>query len=862
MQYILALAILSIISAIAVYRYRTAVIREREVVQTTQLLLESSPMLMESLDEELNIIDCNQRTLDIFGLTAKDEYIQRHSDFTPRIQPCGTPTTEKIRMYMKETLQNGSARFEWMRQLPDGSPLPVEMTSLRITRGGKPIIVIYSHDLRPIKAAMEKERDQEISGRMRLMFDAAPLMIEFWDTNFRAIDCNQATLEYFGFKTKDEYLEYSLEKHNDRHDISLQIWQSHLREIFENGIGNFEFTEVKPSGEVCEQEVVAVRVIIGENFVVVTYSNDVTKLREMQRDLQRTEIAEESNRAKSRFLARMSHEIRTPITAVLGISEIELQDPYLPPNTGESFAKIHLAADTLLGIVNDILDLSKIESGMMTVLCEEYNVEEMISYVEYLHLVTNKDIEFRISVDENLPAVLIGDALRIQQIMSNLLSNAFKYTEAGTVDLAFDCEKIGDGYINLVISVRDTGFGMSKSQVENLFEDYTRFHEREHRFIEGTGLGMSIIYNLAEILDAKIEIESEVGKGTFMRVSIPQKTASINTIGPESARKLEEFEVGARTAEKRLKFAPEPMPYGSVLVVDDVETNIYVAQGLLSLYDLNIETCENGYEALEKIKQGKVYDLIFMDYMMPGINGVETMQAMRDTGYAGPIVVLTANAMIGQAEEFMSHGFDGFISKPIQFVHLNSALMMFIKDKQPPEVIKAAKMAQGPSPLLPDQQKLRVDFARDQENAAIEIHRAISSGDIPNAHRLAHTLKGLAGLIGENALAHTAEQAELLLAKGEVPVLTELEYELQKVISKLPIHSVHPVHPANKEMQAIQTILEKLGPLLESGDAECLSLLDEGLKNLPEAAVLVRQVENFEFEQALVTLKVLREVVY
>jgi len=596
------------------------------------------------------------------------------------------------------------------------------------------------------------------------------------------------------------------------------------------------------------------------------------KAEALKKEQRRIEIAEESSKAKSNFLAKMSHEIRTPITAVMGISEIELQNTDLPPRIQESFAKIHNSAGSLLGIINSILDLSKIEAGKMDLLQETYEVASMIIDVSQLHFayLNNKNIAFYLYVDENLPAYLVGDLIRIEQIASNVLSNAFKYTDSGSVSLSFECKKCEkDDYVTVAISVKDTGLGMSPEQLRFLHDEYTRFHEGENRNVAGTGLGMSIVYNLVQMMNAHIEIDSEVGMGTKVVVTIPQKVSEAGTLGKALAVRLQNFDVGIR--EKRLTFEPEPMPYGRVLVVDDVDANLYVAKGLLGFYKLNIETCNSGYEAIEKIKQGLVYDIIFIDHMMPGMNGTEAMCKMRELGYDQPIVVLTANAMIGQAEKFIEEGFDGFISKPIQAKYLNAILVKHIRDKQPPEVIQAAKLTiqaidskdlnqnirnyQENADLI---KKLKREFTKRHKNLFHEINTALNAGDIKTAHLLSHTLKGIAGLVKESTLAQMAMNIEHLLRDSKIPSneqLQALENEMTRVLKSIDASGIVMFSSDAKLSSDMMVVLfDKLTRLLESRNIECFDLLNE-LYNIPEAREVVEHIEAYDFQLALGALR-------
>ena len=247
--------------------------------------------------------------------------------------------------------------------------------------------------------------------------------------------------------------------------------------------------------------------------------------------------------------------------------------------------------------------------------------------------------------------------------------------------LSLQCEKVKEGYVILVIFIQDTGVGMTESQIKDLSTEYVRLHEHEKPLVNGTGLGFPIVCSLVQMMDAHIDLQSEAGKGTHVIVRIPQKVTSSKTLGKELVFRLQNFESGTWLAEKEFDFKPEPMPYGSVLVVDDVDINLFVAEGILEAFELNIELCHSGVDAIEKVKQGKIYDIIFMDHMMPDMDGVETTKIMRDMGYSHPIVALTANAIKGQDEIFINNGFSGFISKPIDINRLNSHLVRFIKDK-------------------------------------------------------------------------------------------------------------------------------------------------------------------------------------
>ena len=405
------------------------------------------------------------------------------------------------------------------------------------------------------------------------------------------------------------------------------------------------------------------------------------------------EEAEAANKAKSAFLSTMSHEIRTPMNAILGISEIQLQSETADPETREAFEKIYTSGDLLLSIINDILDLSKIEANKLEIVISRYEIASMVSDAAQLNMmrIGSKPIEFELNINEKMPSQLLGDELRIKQVLNNLLSNAFKYTSSGTVKMTIDTEEREDEMI-LVVIVSDSGQGMTEQQIEKLFDEYARFNLETNRSAEGTGLGMSITRKLVQIMKGEILVDSKLGKGSVFTIRIPQGKCDCAELGKELAENLRQFRTHSRSYMKRVQISREIMPYGNILVVDDVEANIYVAKGLLAPYRLTFNSVNSGYAAIEKIKSGEAYDVIFMDHMMPEMDGMEATKKIRDLGYTAPIVALTANAVAGQAEVFLRSGFDEFISKPIDIRQLNTILNKFVRDKQPQEVLDAARL--------------------------------------------------------------------------------------------------------------------------------------------------------------------------
>ena len=413
----------------------------------------------------------------------------------------------------------------------------------------------------------------------------------------------------------------------------------------------------------------------GTPRLVEGYVFDITEQR-------RTETAELASRAKSNFLAKMSHEIRTPLNAILGITQMQMLKEGLPEETATGLEKIHSAGTSLLGIINNILDLSKIEMGKMELNPVEYDLPALVYDAVQLNMVRigSKPVRLELHMDESLPSRLIGDELRLTQILNNLLSNAIKYTDRGVVKLSVYHLPQGED-VTLRFTVEDTGQGMRPEDCQKLFSEYLRLNVNANRAAEGAGLGLSITKSLVDMMEGAIKAESKFGQGSTFTVTVRQKAVKCVPLGAEVTKQLQSFTFSKDKARQQMQFTFEPMPYGKVLIVDDVRTNLYVAEVMLEPYHLNIETALSGFETIDKINSGHAYDIIFMDHMMPMMDGIETTQKLRGIGYDGPIIALTANALLGNDEMFRQHGFDGFISKPIDAGHLNATVNQFVRDR-------------------------------------------------------------------------------------------------------------------------------------------------------------------------------------
>ncbi|MCI8769991.1 MAG: response regulator [Lachnospiraceae bacterium] len=376
------------------------------------------------------------------------------------------------------------------------------------------------------------------------------------------------------------------------------------------------------------------------------------------------EELKKANQAKSDFLANMSHEIRTPINAVLGMNEMVIRE-----STDDEISKyaqnIESAGQNLLSLINDILDFSKIESGKMEILPVEYEVSSLLndSYNMISMRAAEKNLKVKVENDSTIPSHLMGDEVRIRQCISNLLTNAVKYTKRGSITLSLNWERLNQETMVLKVAVKDTGIGITQENQEKLFSSFQRVDEKRNRSIEGTGLGLAITRQFVRLMGGEITLESEYGKGSVFQMVIPQKIVLDVPMGDFS-------EKYARWKEKSGRYHESfQAPHASVLVVDDVEMNLEVIKGLLKNTKIQIDTASSGEQCLTMI-QKKKYHIIFMDHMMPEMDGVETLHEIQKLeehpNTATPVIALTANAIIGAEEQYMEEGFTAYLAKPVR----------------------------------------------------------------------------------------------------------------------------------------------------------------------------------------------------
>ncbi len=808
----------------------------REAEERIQLMINSSPLCFNLWDENMNNIMSNDEAVRLFGLSSQQEYLDRFFELSPEYQPCGRLSRDMAAEYIGKALREGYQRFEWMHQRLDGTPIPAEITLVRIKHKNSYTVAGYTRDLRELKAMLAKLQAKE-------------------------------------------------------------------------------------------NELISAR--------------DEALL---------------SSKAKSNFLANMSHEIRTPMNAISGLAEIILRESR-GRKSAEHAVGIKNACSNLLNIINDILDISKIESGKLEIIKSQYEFSSLLNDVITISRMRlgGKQLMFITDIDIHLPALMVGDEIRIKQILINLLSNAIKFTQEGHIALRVS-GSVNGNQAELRFAVTDTGMGIKQEDIERLFAEFERVNTTKNRSIEGTGLGLAISKQLCEMMGGAIEVQSVFGKGSVFTVTIPQECPEYERLSAVSEAKsvllYEPRELYLRSITETIenlgcKCVPctiqtelydniSLMPYdfiltsslhlkkvqtlvktnrldavvavfadygetidddrvysiffpinclqmadmlngqtsdwdyraydktgesftaptARVLVVDDNPVNLKVATGLMSPYQFTIDTAENGLQAVEKVKSNR-YDLVFMDHMMPEMDGIDATAAIRqlDGEYYRtlPIIALTANALVGTRELFIREGMNDFLAKPIEISKLGHLLAKWLpkskkvkslSSEQPTATTQEMDLAitgvntvQGILSVggsRDDYLQILASYYADGNNKCTSLLHHFTEKDISAFRTEVHALKSTSATIGAVELSTMAAKLEIAAQSGSWDMIDQSIDEF---------------------LTALRQILEAMRPFVGVDD-ECskdnrtsgdFAMLREMLEALSHAAEVagIGKIENY-----------------
>jgi len=715
-----------------------------------------------------------------------------------------------------------------------------------------------------------KEMQMAISAtneRLMLMLDTSPLCAQIWDRNLNTIECNEAAVRLYGFKNKQEYLKRFLDECSPEHqpdgEASGVKAAKMVNQAFRDGYCIFEWMHIYPAdGSLIPAEVTLVRAKYGDEDVVIGYTRDLREQKIYIAEIEKARIdAELSNQAKSVFLANMSHEIRTPMNSIIGFSELALDDN-ISAKTKHYLVNIGDNAKWLLNIINDILDSSKIESGKITLENIPFDLQDVIEQCQsaILPKSAEKGLTLFCYAEPFEGKKLLGDPVRLRQAFMNLLSNAVKFTNNGIVKLLAAVVSSDSDSVTMRFEVKDSGIGMSAEHVEYIFEPFMQADYSVTRRFGGTGLGLTITKNIVELMGGTLSVESEPETGTSFSFEI--------TFGLIDNGEIKHTEkVIYRDIEK-------PNFVGEVLVCEDNGLNQQVICEHLERVGLKPVVARDGNEGIDAVMErmrlaadesnsnsSKPFDLIFMDVHMPVMDGLEAAAIISAAGVKTPIIALTANIMSNDIELYKTSGMQGYLGKPFTSQDLWKCLIKYLP------VIKYSTVESHVISVEEDMdfRKLRLYFAKNNQDTFEKINEALNAGDIKLAHRLTHTLKSNAGQINEYRLREVAAKVEALLTDeknrlddGIKEILgLELKATLEKLAPILAEEEERKIEEITDTIKILE-ILDNLEPLLINRKPECFNLIDD-LKAISGAEALAHFVEELEFKNALKELSNLRK---
>jgi len=822
-----------------------------------QSVIASIPDLMYTKDTNLRYTQCNKAYEEFIGF--------REDDILGKINQDGTWFTpedaEKFHFTDEIVLNENRILYleQKVRSPVTGKECVHEIVKAPLRQNGAVVGIIAI--IRDITERKDMERDLALqTSLLKTMISSLPDAVFCKDLSFKYTLCNNYMADLFGKKVedvlgKDDIAALGLPPETAALAIETdrKVVNEQQRVVYEEWV---------PCADGVRRlfETVKIPLILdGEVVGIMAIGRDITRRKEMEEEVLT------ASRAKTAFLANMSHELRTPLNVVIGLTDLVLEDSGLDEHVTGNLIKISSAGTTLLSIVNDILDFSKIESGKLELSPVEYYVSSLLNDIITLTITRlgEKPVQFHLNINDDLPNKLLGDDLRVKQILTNLLTNAVKYTREGSIELSVHCAREGNT-VWMDAAVSDTGMGIPKDDIKNLFLDYYQVTANTNRNIEGTGLGLPITKRLVEMMDGEIGVKSEHGKGSTFSFRVRQGFVDDAVLGADVSDKLRNF---CYSDEKKIvgkKLVRVNLSYARVLVVDDMETNLDVAAGILGNYKMQVDCLSNGPAAIERIRSGTpVYNAIFMDHMMPGMDGIETADRIRAIGteYAKkiPIIALTANAIHGTDKMFYEHDFQAFITKPIDVMEMDTVLRKWVRDDKHEEVpvteesseadrkienmvieIPGVDTKKGLS-LYVGSRKVYLPLLRSytaNTPGILDKLRSVSAETLPDYVINVHGLKGTSAGIGAEAVREAALELENKSRSGDLQgvlakndkLIAEAETLVANIKAWLAKNDFHEAKPRLKAPD--RRLLAKLRQGCDSYD---MTEIDEAIAELEKA---------------------------
>jgi signal transduction histidine kinase/DNA-binding response OmpR family regulator/HPt (histidine-containing phosphotransfer) domain-containing protein len=781
-------------------------LEQKKLEKYMKLLLEYSRIAILMLDEHGRLAYCTNEFLRLAGI-ANFKFVN------------GRTLSDVFNIFGGNNLGgNAALRFDEVKKNMESISVntkilfPANQTERLYTVQITPIIenglfdgaIVSCHDTTEL-------RNAEAEDRTRLMLDSTPLACLLWTAKGRLIGWNKTTTKLLGLDgvqmDADAFFRRCVEMQDDGVE-SVAKWNNLIKAALENGSVQVEWNCIINNDELLPLDATFIRMPWKDSFRIAVYAVDLRELRKREMAVRKAneenrmleleaKTAEAASKAKSDFLATMSHELRTPMNVIIGMSEL-IPTENLSDKQKDFFYEIQNMSKTLLNLINDILDFSKIEAGKLDILLTHYSIRTTIDTVAsmFRFIAERKHLKFSSYIADNVPDILYGDEIRIRQILTNIISNAVKYTHAGSVGVTIG-KTTRNNKPYLEIRIKDTGIGIKNDDISKLFDSFQQLDARKNRGIVGTGLGLAICKKLVDLMDGLIEIESEYGKGSVFTVLLP--------LVEGDAALLQQDRLYAIQNTCNFVMIKHDTPV-KILIVDDMIENLTVAEGFLELHGVDADTALSGEDALKKVRETK-YDLLFMDQMMPELDGLDTTRRIRelaettgDSWFADvPVIALSANVESGAFQKFIEAGMNDSISKPIDSNMLNSKLAVWL----PPEKIeftdnpqtvygrgRRKKQYSDDDPVfdqlmaiddidledglqhtggVPSYIKVVRQYCLGFRKSTLDLQSILEKNDLTAYHIKVHALKGVFATLGVKKLSEWAKKLELASADEENP---------------------------------------------------------------------------------------------